>query len=649
MKVPDVVTEIGMEMGESQNQRDARVEALWKKLDYQHKNELDWKALQRGLKKIDHPLKNADGILQEIIKVVDSNGDGKIQYEEFRVFVEAAERQLYLLFKAIDHDNDGRLDKHELQAAFQRAGLAVPMRRLGSFFEDIDKNNDGYISYDEWRNFLLFMPNQEASATLRAVFTFYSDIVTVSSEGDSMLNDDTLHSIGTTIKSLMLALFGSIVRIASPLDQDSSQSSSPPQPAQTADSSPTTENSPPLRSSQQETHSSQNNSSSASMEATGHEQYASTARATASALRTTATSATTAPATQSSATTTARGTDIEPDLSEEEETAEENWLIKYLPDSGYFVAGAVAGGISRTATAPLDRLKVYLLVNTKSTSHAAIDAAKNGKPIAAITNAARSFWGATLDLYRNGGLRGFFAGNGLNVIKIMPETAMRFGAYEAAKRTLAQLEGHGDTKHINPYSKFAAGGLAGMTAQFFVYPMDTLKFRLQSEYVAGGARGYPLLKQTITKMRTEGGLRPWYRGVTMGLIGMFPYSALDMGTFEFFKTSWITYQAKKLGVHEEDVPQPSGMMTGIMGATSGAFGASVVYPLNVLRTRLQTQGTSMHPARYTGIWDVAQKTLKNEGPRGFYKGLVPNLLKVAPALSITWIVYERAKDIMELQ
>jgi solute carrier family 25 (mitochondrial phosphate transporter), member 23/24/25/41 len=55
------------------------------------------------------------------------------------------------LFKAIDHDNDGRLDKHELQAAFQRAGLAVPMRRLGSFFEDIDKNNDGYISYDEWR------------------------------------------------------------------------------------------------------------------------------------------------------------------------------------------------------------------------------------------------------------------------------------------------------------------------------------------------------------------------------------------------------------------------------------------------------------------------------------------------------------------
>lgn len=56
-------------------------------------------------------------------------------------------------------------------------------------------------------------------------------------------------------------------------------------------------------------------------------------------------------------------------------------------------------------------------------------------------------------------------GNGLNVIKIMPETAIKFGSYEAAKRALANLEGHGDPKHINSYSKFTAGGVAGMIAQ----------------------------------------------------------------------------------------------------------------------------------------------------------------------------------------
>lgn len=59
----------------------------------------------------------------------------------------------------------------------------------------------------------------------------------------------------------------------------------------------------------------------------------------------------------------------------------------------------------------------------------------------------------------------FDIGNGLNVLKIMPETAIKFGSYEAAKRTLANLEGHGDAQHINAYSKFTAGGLAGMIAQ----------------------------------------------------------------------------------------------------------------------------------------------------------------------------------------
>lgn len=70
---------------------------------------------------------------------------------EFRVFVEQAERQLHLLFNKIDHNNDGKLDKHELQTAFQHAGMSVPMRRLHTFFEDVDQNNDGYISFDEWR------------------------------------------------------------------------------------------------------------------------------------------------------------------------------------------------------------------------------------------------------------------------------------------------------------------------------------------------------------------------------------------------------------------------------------------------------------------------------------------------------------------
>ena len=180
-----------------------------------------------------------------------------------------------------------------------------------------------------------------------------------------------------------------------------------------------------------------------------------------------------------------------------------------------------------------------------------------------------------------------------------------------------------------------------------VYPLDTLKFRLQCETVKDGLKGAALVRQTAVKMYGDGGLRACYRGLTMGLIGMFPYSAIDMGTFEVLKKSYKNYYARRDSVHEDDI-EVGNIATGIIGASSGAFGASVVYPLNVVRTRLQTQGTAMHPATYTGIWDVTKKTIQREGYRGLYKGLTPNLLKVAPALSITWMVYENSKRILGL-
>lgn len=57
------------------------------------------------------------------------------------------------------------------------------------------------------------------------------------------------------------------------------------------------------------------------------------------------------------------------------------------------------------------------------------------------------------------------SGNGLNVLKVMPESAIKFGSFEAAKRTLAHLEGHGEPNQINSFSKFLAGGTGGVISQ----------------------------------------------------------------------------------------------------------------------------------------------------------------------------------------
>ncbi|KAH6605020.1 peroxisomal ca-dependent solute carrier [Trichoderma cornu-damae] len=627
-------TEAGKPLHEPQTQHRDRVESLWAQLEPGASGELDLKGLQKGFRKIDHPLKNADAMLKKIMNEVDTNGDGKIQYEEFRAFVRQAEDQLFDLFRSIDRDGDGKLDKAELQTAFKAAGLTVSSRRLHDFFNDMDLNNDGYVSFDEWRNFLLFMPGNQDASHLQAVLSFYYSVVNVTPEGDSVVSGETLEGAGRagSSSSFLHILFGSLLRVAFP---SSSYSRAPP---------PELPPSPPpypLRA-----------AGTAEPELEAPIQHArgnfvdATAHASAMDL-----SEEQGPA-GAGGIIQADGDGTSVEHREESSTGatptkKKFRLTDFAPHPGYFLAGAIAGGVSRTATAPLDRLKVYLLVNTNSGAETAVGALTQGRVVDALRNAVRPFSDAVKDLYRSGGLRSFFAGNGLNVVKIMPETAIKFGSYEAAKRALANFEGHGDARIINSYSKFVAGGLAGMIAQFCVYPLDTLKFRLQCETVKDGLTGSALVRQTAFKMYADGGLRACYRGVTMGLIGMFPYSAIDMGTFEFLKKTYRARYAKHMGCHEDDA-EPGNIATGFIGATSGAFGASVVYPLNVVRTRLQTQGTAMHPQTYTGIWDVAQKTIQHEGFRGLYKGLTPNLLKVAPALSITWVVYENAKRILSL-
>lgn len=179
-----------------------------------------------------------------------------------------------------------------------------------------------------------------------------------------------------------------------------------------------------------------------------------------------------------------------------------------------------------------------------------------------------------------------------------------------------------------------AGGMAGMIAQAVVYPLDTLKFRVQSETTAKAHKGNQLVIETAQKMWRQSGFRAYYRGLPMGLVGMFPYSAIDLFTFETLKKGIVVRNMKAKGLKHEEDALPSNFSLALIGAFSGAIGASAVYPLNLLRTRLQLQGTAQHPATYTGIWDVTRRTIQGEGVRGLFKGLTPNLLKVVPAVSI---------------
>jgi solute carrier family 25 phosphate transporter 23/24/25/41 len=84
-------------------------------------------------------------------------------------------------------------------------------------------------------------------------------------------------------------------------------------------------------------------------------------------------------------------------------------LIACVPHAGYFVAGGLAGIVSRTSTAPLDRLKVYLIAQT-GVAQEAVAAAKSGHVLRAATNAWRPLYMASHELWQAGGMRSLYAG-----------------------------------------------------------------------------------------------------------------------------------------------------------------------------------------------------------------------------------------------
>jgi solute carrier family 25 phosphate transporter 23/24/25/41 len=117
-------------------------------------------------------------------------------------------------------------------------------------------------------------------------------------------------------------------------------------------------------------------------------------------------------------------------------------------------------------------------------------------------------------MYLDGGVRTFWRGNGMNCVKIIPESAIKFYVFEKAKRWVAEVQGldPNDSDSIGIGGRFVAGGIGGLVSQFSIYPIETIKTRL----MAGTPYKKELMGATIGKL--------------VGNINSFAASELDMCT-----------------------------------------------------------------------------------------------------------------------
>jgi len=297
-------------------------------------------------------------------------------------------------------------------------------------------------------------------------------------------------------------------------------------------------------------------------------------------------------------------------------------------------AGGIAGGLSRTAVAPLERLKILMQVQGNAQIY-------------------KSTWQGLIHMAKTEGIRGMMKGNGANCVRIIPNSAVKFLTYEHISREISEhyRETTG-TGQLTPFLRLVSGACAGIIAMSATYPLDMVRGRLTvQEGKIGQYRGIMHAAQVI--IREEGPLA-LYKGWLPSVIGVIPYVGLNFAVYETLKASMLQHYGLR---DERDL---SVMARLGCGAIAGTFGQTVAYPFDVARRRLQVSGwqgaKQLHASAqggeaivYKGMMDCFVITVREEGFRALFKGLAPNYVKVVPSIAIAFVSYEQIKELLGVE
>ncbi|ATY66686.1 mitochondrial folate carrier [Cordyceps militaris] len=217
------------------------------------------------------------------------------------------------------------------------------------------------------------------------------------------------------------------------------------------------------------------------------------------------------------------------------------------------------------------------------------------------------------------------------------------------ERLLARQHRHGDTTTPPLPSAgdyFVASALAGAATSVLTNPVWVLKTRMLSS--DRGARGaYPSMSAgALSILRTEGPLG-FYRGLGVSLVGV-SHGAVQFAVYEPLKRAY--YNRRRAGRGDADpaaTPPPpplrpmSPEATIVLSSAAKLVAGAATYPYQVVRSRLQNYRADERFGR--GARGVVARIWREEGLRGFYRGLVPGVVRVMPATWVTFLVYENVK------
>jgi len=306
-------------------------------------------------------------------------------------------------------------------------------------------------------------------------------------------------------------------------------------------------------------------------------------------------------------------------MSKKEELSFQAWATD-------FCLGGVSGAVSKTFTAPIERVK--LLIQTQ-----------DANPL--IRSGEVKRYTGIVDCFSRinseQGVKAFWRGNATNCLRYFPTQAFNLSFKDTFKKMFPKYspkENFGMFFAVN----MASGGMAAAGSLCIVYPLDYARTRLASD-VGGGKKTFngllDCLKKTAAGPMGPAGL---YAGFGVSLMGIIPYRGFQLGAFDTLVG---------LNPYKDDKGVLGLLTTFASAQTAIIAGAAISYPFDTVRRRLQMQAElPVEKHIYKGTVDCLKKIAAEEGvAAGVYKGFVANAFRSVGAAMVL-VLYDRLKKMM---